>query len=461
MNKYLTINQINHVLSHLNHTVDLNEIIKSFYFSSNKKLPSDLKNKIVFSLSAKKLDSKNILWAKDIPILFPMNNNQDLYSIDQNNNLIFHHDLLKSAFYLLSGYQELNPEYKDQFGRFPYELSIQKKLGIIKKPIVNYYFEFIIKGLEEFCKIHNLEFKRKKSFSPFAFFLSHDVDKIDTYNFYDFIYYLKVLFGLSKKDIPFLIKIKKVAEYGFNYFFTRKNPNWDFDFLRSTEKKFNFTSTFFFLPKDLKHQDAYYSFTEKRVQNLFKKLKAEDCEIGIHGTNRSATNLKYLESNILELEQNASIKASGIRQHRLIFDINITPYLHEKAGLIYDSSLAFAEHEGFRNSYCLPFKLYNFKEDRPFETWEIPLNLMDGTLFEYRKLNMADAIESIEEILKEIIKFNGVFSLLWHNGFFDEIIRPGINNFYNNLLKYINKNNGDSLTGFELIKKVKNEGKEI
>ncbi|MGM0503186.1 MAG: polysaccharide deacetylase family protein [Bacteroidota bacterium] len=457
MNTFLNQQKLTYVLSHLNQPIDLSEIIKLFYFRSNKKLPNDLKNKIVFTLSAQKLNFENILWVEDIPILFPAKNKQELYSIDQNNNLIFHHDLLKSAFYLLSGYQELNPEYKDRFGRFPYELSIQRKLGIIKKPVVNYYFKFIIEGLEEFCKIHNLEFKKKKPFKPFTFFLSHDVDKIDTYNLYDFIYYLKVLFGLSKKKIPFSKKIRKVAEYGFHYLFTKKNPNWNFDFLRSIEKKNNFTSTFYFLPKDLKHQDAYYSFHEKRIQDLFKRLKAEHCEIGIHGTNRSATQLKFLQSNIVELEKAAGVKVSGIRQHRLIFDMNITPYLHEEAGLIYDTTLAFAEHEGFRNSYCLPFKLYNFKEDRPFKIWEIPLHVMDATLFEYRKLNMTDAFESVQEILHEIIKFNGVFSLLWHNGFFDEILHPGIKNFYTDLLNYVITNNGNPLSGCELIKKSQDE----
>jgi len=452
MEGFLSNNQINYILAHLSQSLYLDNIKKIFYFNRDEKLPDDVKNRIVFFLSNEKLNIENILWIQDIPILFPLSDKNVLYTIDKNCNLIFHHDLLKSAFYLLSGCQELNPEYKDRFNRFPYELSIQKKLGIVKKPVVNYFFEFIIKGLEEYCKIHSLEFKKKKPFSPFAFFLSHDVDKIDTYNIYDFIYYVKVLFGLTKKDIPFSKKIKKVFEYGFNFFFTKKNPNWDFDFLRNIEKEYGFTSTFYFLPKDIKHQDAYYSFTEKRVQTLFKKLKTEDCEIGIHGTHRSATSLKNLKSNISALEQAASVNVSGIRQHCLIFDINITPYLHEDADLLYDTSLAFAEHEGFRNSYCLPFKLYNFKKDKPFRTWEIPLNAMDVTLFGYRKLNMTDAFVSVQDILHEIIQFNGVFSLLWHNGFFDEILYPDIKDFYIRLLKMINSNNGNSIIGKEIIK---------
>jgi hypothetical protein len=201
------------------------------------------------------------------------------------------------------------------------------------------------------------------------------------------------------------------------------------------------------LPQDLKHQDAYYNFREDRLQKLFKRLQKEDCEIGIHGTNRSATNFDYLKSNIEELQEAANYKVSGIRQHRLIFDMNITPHLHEKAGLLYDTSLGFAEYDGFRNSYCYPFKLYNFKEEKPFKTWELPLNVMDATLFEYRKMNCTTALDSVKKIIAEIHKFNGVFTLLWHNGYFDEVINPGITKFYVDLLEYIHSLNAESVLG--------------
>lgn len=447
MNTFLSTQRINYVLDHLQQNVDISSLKDEFVFINDLAEIKQYKNKIIFLLSEKEFDINKVVYIKDIPILFPTQNNNNTIFSTYGTNIVFKHDLLKSAFYLLSGYQELKPEFKAKFNRFPYELSIQKKLGITVKPIVNYYFEFIKSGFEEYAKNKNLELKSRKKFNNFGFFLTHDIDKIDTYSIYDLIYYFKVLFGISKSKLKFKIKIKKATEYLFNYLFTKKNPSWDFDFLRSIEEKYNFKSAFYFLPKDLKHQDSYYSFKEKRVRKLFERLKKEACEIGIHGTNRSATDIKHLKSNINELNKAAKVKVSGIRQHRLIFDINITPFLHQEAKLTYDTSLSFAEHEGFRNSYCHPFKLYNFKEEKSFDTWEIPLNVMDATLFEYRNLNMSEAFDAVKKVINEIAKFNGIFTLLWHNGYFDEITYPGIKDFYTNILKYIKEQKAESILG--------------
>ena len=46
----------------------------------------------------------------------------------------------------------------------------------------------------------------------------------------------------------------------------------------------------------------------------------------------------------------------GIRQHFLKYNNPLTPRIHEKAGLLYDATLGFAEQIGFRNSYAGPFQ---------------------------------------------------------------------------------------------------------
>lgn len=450
MNSFLSTERINYILDHLQQNVDISLLKDRFVYLKNASEVHQYDNKIIFLLSDNDLDLDQINYYEDIPILFPVLNNEKSIFSFQGTNLIFHHDLIKSAFYLLSGYQELKPEYKGKFNRFPYELSVQNKLGITNKPIVNYYFKYIEKGISEYCVNNKIGINIKKSFKTFGFFLTHDIDKIDTYSIFDLVYYIKVVLGISKSNLKFKIKLKKFAEYLFNYFFTKRNPSWDFEFLRSIEEKYNFKSAFYFLPKDLKHQDAYYSFSEKRLQPVFEQLKNSGCEIGIHGTNRSATNIDFLNENIKELHKATKVNIKGIRQHRLIYDMNITPFLHQEAKLLYDTTLGFAEHEGFRNSYCHPFKLYNFKEEKAFKTWEIPLNIMDATLFEYRKLNVEKAFVASKTIIDEVIKFNGLFTLLWHNGYFDEIVYPGIKNFYVKLLEYIEKANAKPFLGCEI-----------
>ena len=81
------------------------------------------------------------------------------------------------------------------------------------------------------------------------------------------------------------------------------------------------------------------------------------------------------------------------------------------------------------------------------DLWEIPLTVMEGTHFYYRKLDLASSRASIEGLVEEVCKFNGVFSLLWHNHFFDEREIPGITKHYTRILDLCKKKGMKGLTG--------------
>ncbi len=78
---------------------------------------------------------------------------------------------------------------------------------------------------------------------------------------------------------------------------------------------------------------------------------------------------------------------------------------------------------------------------------------MDVTLFHYRHLNNSEALESVKYLIHEIKKFKGVFTLLWHNDFFDEDRFPGIKSFYEALLSYIYSEKPVNELGYEIIDK--------
>jgi len=458
MTGFLTEAQIDYVFYHLNHSCTLDREVRKRIICDREKGDPLEEGKIVFQMSPETLIREKICWVDGIPILFPSDSHSGFYEI-RGSSLIFHHDLLKASFYLLSAYQELKPEKLDSLGRFSFDTSIQHLLGITARPIVNYYFEHIIKGISEFCRIHSLPFSKRSPYRNFAFFPTHDVDSLDTYTLNEAGFRVKQALGMaasphSKKRttrmaLRYLIQSLNVIN--------RKNPNWDFDFLREAEESYDCKSAFYFLPKDQLHVDAYYSFAEPRVQDLFKTLQKQGCEIGIHGTVRSSTSAEALSAEIKELEKYSGQPVRGIRQHRLMFDREITHDIHQQAGLLYDSSLGYADHEGFRNSYCLPFRPYDFTADRMMDTWEIPLTLMDVTLFNYRKLNFREALESISDLLKEVNKFGGVFVLLWHNGQNDEFLLPGITNFYLELMKMVADQDPENLLGSALIKRLEYE----
>jgi len=457
----LTESQKQFVLEHLgHHAVISSELISHFRFGDSTEPGQPF---IHFPLSEKPLDFSRVIHMNDIPVLYPTSEETETFYAFQDNNLVFHHDLMKSVFHLLSGYWEFKNGASDQYGRFPFKESIQYKLGFVAKPIVNYYFEIILEGLEQFCAQNRIPFDRTPIFSHPVLMLSHDIDRLDAYHFYETAFKFKQLFGLAKSPYNLAGKVQDAfsALYHFLNPFSKHNPFWSFDFLNKTESDRGFKSTYFFLENDRLHENSRYRFNEKRISDLMKKLSSEGHEIGLHGTIQSSTDQEAMDRTLEHLNGVSPDPVTGIRQHFLKFQPSDTALIQEKAGLKYDASLGFAEHEGFRNSYCWPFRLYDFRSDRPMDVWEIPLSVMEGTLFYYRKLDLDSAMDSIENLAAEVLKFNGIFSLLWHNHFFDEKEIPGITAFYIRLLDYLKSCGMEGITGKEILHRIQHAQRDL
>jgi len=453
MNKVLNRERIDYVLFHLFQNCQFDHKLNDCISFGNKE--EGLQNpQIVFPLSDTQFSIQKILTIDNIPVLFPVSNNETFFRFE-DGNLYFEHDLLKSSFYLLSGYQEYNSSEKDILGRFPYKKSIQEQLGIIEKPVVNYYFEIILNAIEQFCNINQLSFKRTYFFENFGFLLTHDVDKIDKYNFSDAVFKLKQILKLSPTQVPYKRMFRANSKYLLRYFnpIYRKNDFWNFDELIEIEHALGIKSAWYFLEND-SPVDSYYQFDESRIQHLISNLEKNGHEVGIHGVVRSAYDVQAMKKGLIALNKYTRNKVVGGRQHRLMFHLPLTHLIHEQVGLKYDSTLGFAAHEGFRNSYCLPFKLYDFESERIIDVWEFPLIVMDGTLFSYRKLNNTEALVQVKKLLSEVLKFHGLFTLLWHNSFFDNDIYPDITIFYNQVLRYIVAQSPNVVLGKDLIKTI-------
>ena len=448
MHYKLNQSKIDYIFFHLNFTFFLTDEIK------NRILVDETSGKqtsnIIFGLSSDRIGE--IKYINDIPILFPLTKENAFYSFDENKNLIFADDLFKSAFYLLSGYQETLAYEVDQYDRFSYKVSIQKKLDIACLPLVNIYFEEIAKGIEEFCEIHNLSFSRRNIWgnNKFAFLLTHDVDRVDKYTIGQIKYSLKQLFGFAPSKLNKAGRFIKIFEDTIN-FFRGENPYWNFKWMKSLEEKFNFNSTWFFLPEGDKNIDAHFSFTEERIKNLADDLLSAGDEIGLHGTYRSYKSKTVLKKDFDSVQNLIRNNPLGNRQHWLRFKYPETLRNLEDIGIRYDSSWAFHDHIGWRNSYCLPFRPYDIEQDRMMDLWEFPLTVMDVTLFEYQNFDQTKALEKIEEILKIVEKYNGMFTLLWHNSQFELENGEDLKDFYISVLEKVNLKNPKTILPSKLI----------
>lgn len=383
---------------------------------------------INFFSNNKDVDIKNIFYKKvlnqDIPFLF--GSFEELYSINGNKFQI-NFDLISNCFYFLSGWQEHVCTTKDSFGRFPFQSSIQCKLNIAYIPVVNYYFEILKEVIE---KAYNFSIKTKLKNNKKNFtLLTHDIDTCQTA-------WLQGGYREFKKG-KLLVPLKLLFKRLFN------NDAWfNFNEIIDIEKKYNACSTFFFLPRKGKFKgftNADYDVRRPSIKKAIQYLLNQNYEIGIHGSFGTHNNIKRFTEEIGFFDN----KIICNRFHFLNFDINQTPFLLEKSGIKYDCSLGFAENIGFRNSCCFPFFLFDFINKSTSDVIEMPLIVMDASLQnkKYMNIEKSKIIPEIKIIIEQINKFNGCFSLLWHNTHFSEYKYGGWKEIYIELMELCNQNN--------------------
>ncbi len=389
----------------------------------------------------KKPHPQDITWhewnGKNIPFLFGSDRN-DILKVGENTVQI-EQDIIAGAFYFLSGWQEYHCNNRDHHDRFPYSESIQKKLNIVTVPVVNYYFDILKTAIEI---AYNIELKRNYDIgTKTCICLTHDVDHCKS------AWKIGGMDAIKKWNFitPWKLLLMKLFI---------KDAWFNFDEVLSIEERFNARSTFFFIPVQGKLDglpNADYDVNSQEIKTIFSNIDARGFEIAIHGSFGTSTNLSQLSKELKKMPH-----VYGNRFHFLKWDTLLSGGVIEKAALRYDSTLGFAEHIGFRHSYCFPFRPFDHDKGEAFKFLEIPLNVMDTTywLKDYMGLEKSEIPESLRSLFTEVDKFGGCMTLLWHNNTFSKYKYAGWKEIYIGFLEYCKNNHavfhtaGDLLTMF-------------
>jgi len=348
----------------------------------------------------------------DLPIIYKGINGMGNYVRKSKCLIETSIDIIASSFFMISRYEEIILKDRDVHGRFSAKLSLAYKEDFLNRPIVNEYIELLWNWINSF----DYKFQRKRIWGDkdFAVCLTHDIDQIRRYKFYP---PLGTIFRSVKQK-----NIRRAGVILLDYLKTRLNLKQDiylstFEYIINLEKKHGFRSSFYFMSCGKR-----YSLNDPWLEKMIAKLTEENFEIGIHPDSNTCHNPEVLIVEREKLENIAGRKISGGRQHYLRFNISESYKNWEMAGLKYDTSMGFADRAGFRCGICHPFKPFDILKNTVIDLWEIPLTVMDVTLFAYCKLSANEAKRTLRSLLEMVEKYNGIFVLLWHNNYMTELL---------------------------------------
>lgn len=210
------------------------------------------------------------------------------------------------------------------------------------------------------------------------------------------------------------------------------SPYWNFREIMELEKKYNARSSFFFLATDKDIRRTRYDPAE--LQDELRCIAASGWEVGLHVGYYSYDRLEEIKKEKRKLEVLLDREVVGCRNHYLRFKTPDTWRLLAEAGLKYDTTYGCSDAVGFRNGMCHPFKPFDFQLDREINILEIPLVIMDCTLFSLVK-SFPEAWEIAQRLIATVAGRRGVLTLLWHNNVFTCPFREGWKELYEKILR--------------------------
>ncbi|MGD9780915.1 MAG: polysaccharide deacetylase family protein [Kiritimatiellia bacterium] len=278
---------------------------------------------------------------------------------------------------------------------------------------------------------------------PFALFLSHDVDQIHDRELFHFLatanHVRRMLTQGEKGSVP--LALRRLGRI----LFAPKPAEKDFRTLLEIEARHGFRSTFFVL------HDPYWSRNGPRyrlqcpeLRRIADLIRAAGGEIGVHGGYLRFNQADRYRESRKALRDALGVDAAGIRNHYLRFSGAETWAAQETAGFSYDATFGFADRLGPREGRMLPF----VPEGR--NILELPLTVMDVTLFRHLGLAGEEALETAWQAIEPIVQAGGLVSLLWHNNYFNDWEYRDWQRTYERLLERLAARNPWCATGGEI-----------
>jgi hypothetical protein len=323
----------------------------------------------------------------------------------QDGRLIVKADLVASAYFLLSRYEEyVRRDVRDSHGRFPGKQSLPAQAGFIHRPVVDEYGCLLRKWLR-----------------------AVGIDLPEPENKLNCIYFTVDL------DIPFLYRRWKGALRGLlssadrlvalkTYFTDRQyDPAYTFPWIAAQNDKavgLPCRSIYFFKSGGRTSEDKpRYNLFTKDMQALFSFCREREIQVGLHASYFAGSHPQAIRDEKTRLEEAFRSAVTCNRHHFLSCrEPEDFRFLLEN-GITDDFTMGYADVAGFRLGTCRAVSWINPADRTVYPLTLHPLTVMDCTLDreEYMHLSFDEAVACCFGLIRQTERFHGDLTLLWHN----------------------------------------------
>lgn len=334
-----------------------------------------------------------------------------------DGSVVFGADILAATLFYLSRWEEMQPAELDEHDRFPAQASMAHRRGYLELPVVDLYALALRSWISELLPDWRPQRQR------FGVALSHDIDHIRRFP------QSRKAFRALAADVLRSRSAGRARETLSHFAHGLLDPASDayvaaIRRLADLSREHGLTSEFLFMASEPGPYSSGYDPTS--LAEIVSYIDQCGHRVGFHAGYQTLGEPERLIQEKRRLENALGKPVDGGRQHYLRFRVPDTWRHWELAGMTYDSTLGFPEHEGFRCGTCHPYHPYDMSQDRELAILEVPLVAMDTTFRLSRRMTPQQAETRILELAALCRRVEGVFSLLWHNSSFAGDWRPWV-----------------------------------
>ncbi|MCD4827961.1 MAG: hypothetical protein K8R90_00840 [Candidatus Cloacimonetes bacterium] len=348
----------------------------------------------------------------------------------------FGFDLIGNVFYHLAGCEALSADAGDgQESMFAAWSHL---------PVVNMLLWLLDQFLQESMKPVQGYLARRALWphgEPMAVAITHKVCHLQKWR-------MGTLMKSFVKDILWLFTFRWKRWAGSlmgkcRFLLTNWEPYWNFDTIFAQQARHKLRSTFFFGVQSDDPQDIDYHPEDPDLRAVTGEIERSGCEMALLASSRSHKDESSLRSQKARFSEQWSTRRPGVRQNGCHHHRTVTPDLHQKVKLAYDSSRGWPQRNGFLDGIAFPWYPYAWEVDdaNRYEALEFGLHFSDRSLrlSPWRNVPPEQAQRIVKNLLQTVEPTQGLLTFEFDVAHFDEI--PYLKRLFAYLTDLLNQRN--------------------